>query len=150
MKSALIALLIWAICNAAAWTVIAWLGEAADDSDKAFDLIGKLSEYYGDGVDRLREPILHLLENPGYIGFGCWHGLNKLMQRDFWGRLWIIQELVLSSSRKILLCGTRTIDWKTLCYGMGTIWGLSDPLLLQGKATLDLFQIIVGVMSSSK
>ena len=46
--------------------------------------------------------------------------LRELLARSYWDRLWIIQEVIISST-KTVLCGNRSIEWDTLCSGLGTI-----------------------------
>jgi hypothetical protein len=56
------------------------------------------------------------------------------MARDFWYRLWIIQEIVLGASSLVLRCGSRAIDWVSFCDGIGFLydhlWNVKDDLLM--------------------
>lgn len=45
----------------------------------------------------------------------------EFLKRPHWSRLWIIQEIVSGSPEVIVLCGSRQIDWKKLCYDIGTL-----------------------------
>lgn len=78
-----------------------------------------------------------LTTDPNYLGNGCWLALQRLMQRPYWTRLWIIRETVLGSSGVVLRCGWCAIDWKTFCTGIGTIhrhlYVLKDTLLLNDR-----------------
>jgi hypothetical protein len=40
-----------------------------------------------------------------------WTGMIDLLSRDYFGRLWIIQEIVLSS-KAVVVCGNHQIEWK--------------------------------------
>lgn len=83
-----------------AWTVIAKLGDGANQSDEAIQLIRKLSLFHY--TKRRSELACELVEQPGYLGDGCWHGLMQLMQRPYWYRLWIIQEIIMGASTMVL------------------------------------------------
>ena len=65
---------------AKAWTPIIWLGEQAEGSDMALDLIITLSSDYAsrDGINRLTRT-LHW--NPQQFGKGCWCALNDIICR---------------------------------------------------------------------
>jgi len=114
-----------------AWTVIAWLGEEADESEKAVTLIKTLSAAGREG--RGEELQRKLTEEPEYLGNGSWLALHELMQRPYWTRLWIIQEIVLGSSGVLILCGDSCIGWLSFCSGIGVLfshlWTLKDNLL---------------------
>ena len=113
-----------------ALSVVAWLGEAGDESDKAFDLLSGLAKFSND-----TEQLLELLRgDPEYFGRACFFGLHELMLRPYWSRLWVMQELVMGSSSVILICGDRTLSWVTFCEAItvlydGNMWMLKDSLL---------------------
>jgi Heterokaryon incompatibility protein (HET) len=122
-----------------AWTVIAWLGEEAYQSDKAFQLLQKLSHFYKtqrNSVDLASQ----LSQDPGYLGDGCWYALMQLMERPYWYRLWIIQEMVMGASAMMLRCGTSSIEWNSLCLGIEILqeelWLVKDDLLRRDIASL--------------
>ncbi|CZR69106.1 uncharacterized protein PAC_19007 [Phialocephala subalpina] len=113
-----------------AWTVMAWLGEEQDNSDKAIRLVQSLSDTDPERGEELAEM---LLDDPEYLGDGCWIALQDLLNRPYWYRLWIIQELVLGSSALVLRCGDSFINWTTFCQGIGILfdylWTVKDSLL---------------------
>ena len=43
---------------------------------------------------------------------GCWHGLRKLMQRQYWDRVWIIQEMLMCSDSSPILCGNSAVQFR--------------------------------------
>ncbi|MDA4132711.1 MAG: HET domain-containing protein, partial [Thaumarchaeota archaeon] len=47
-----------------------------------------------------------------------WEALDALLERPWWGRTWVVQEVWCSSDKTILQCGRRTIKWKTLAKAM--------------------------------
>jgi len=113
-----------------AWAVIAWLGEEENESDKAINLIEALAN--AGREDRGQELEARLRKEPYYLGNGSWIALHELMQRAYWTRLWIIQEIVLGSSGVVIRCGNSFIDWKLFCTGIGVLfdhlWVVKDLL----------------------
>jgi hypothetical protein len=114
-----------------AQSVIAFLGEEHSHSDKAIDLVQILCQASIDDHGDVIEAKLRM--NPEYFGSGCWLALHDLMQRPFWSRLWIIQEIVLGASSLILQCGSRVIQWTIFCDGIGFLhdhlWNVKDDIL---------------------
>ena len=114
-----------------AWAVIAWLGEEENESGKAINLIEALAK--AGREDRGHELEARLTKEPNYLGNGSWIALHELMQRPYWTRLWIIQEIVLGSSGVVIRCGNNFIDWKSFCAGIGVLfkhlWIVKDSLL---------------------
>jgi hypothetical protein len=79
--------------------VVMWLGDAADDSDVA---------------------MASLLEMETGLGFTQWWSndnqivaIDKLLQRAYWKRIWICQEVVLAA-HAFVCCGRFAVRWPTL------------------------------------
>jgi hypothetical protein len=65
-------------------------------------------------------PILY--ENEHWLFFkqeraSDWEALDELLDRPWWGRTWVVQE-VWNASNAILQCGSKTIKWKTFAKAM--------------------------------
>lgn len=71
----------------------AWIGEEDDDSDEAFEAIS------AENFD---------FANPNKVA-----GLVRFLERPYWGRMWVIQELALAR-HSVLHCGQRDVSWKRL------------------------------------
>jgi hypothetical protein len=106
--------------------VHAWLGPSADDSDSAIDhaheiaqkLLHRHQELGGKDFIGITLPDLH--SNPKYIvdespAFGPrpWRALAALYHREWWYRVWIIQEAT-TSSNLLFLCGSKSIEYTLL------------------------------------
>lgn len=114
-----------------AWAVVAWLGPADRNSDQGMRLLRCLAELTDEERDRLP---YDLAKNSVLFGDFAFYGLHEFMQRNYWYRLWIIQELVLGSASTILRCGRDSLGWKTFCDGIaalyhGDIWTAKDLFL---------------------
>jgi hypothetical protein len=110
--------------------IIAWLGEERDRSGDAIELVQYLSNVNQDGFGEGLEQLLRA--DPGYLGTGVWMALHELMDRPYWYRLWVIQEVVLGASCLVLMCGDRYIDWPSFCRGIcllfDDLWTVKDDL----------------------
>lgn len=111
--------------------VVAWLGDKGKASDAAFDLL----EIFADVGHQSVEAAFGQAQLPTKVFFGDYfYGLNQLMQRPYWSRLWIVQELVMGSASVVLRCGEREMDWRTFCAGIDLLnradmWILKDQML---------------------
>lgn len=113
-----------------AYSVIAWLGEEKNDSNEAiqllFDLLDASKANLGPGIEA------KLQSEPRYLRTG-WIALNQLMKREYWYRLWIIQEVDLGSPGTIIRCSDVSINWESFCQAIGFLydylWTRKDRLL---------------------
>ena len=92
---------------------ISWLGVEAEESSLAFDLIQILSRTNDDSKSaRYEEALMRLYrpsENHKYDTH--WNAFLLLFRRPYWGRVWIVQEVV--SSKKVWVrCGSRYALWE--------------------------------------
>lgn len=77
--------------------VVAWLGPAADESDDAMKLLPTMSK--SDDVDQHGPAVL------------------KLLQRPYWERVWIIQEIAKASKVEVW-CGSQMLTWDVFIQGV--------------------------------
>jgi len=88
--------------------VLVWLGQSADDSNRAMNFIATLQK-------EIKKHNLHELDphERSYVGqfpsfkeqdYPDWVAFRNLFQRRWFSRVWVIQEMVLSG-RTILACG---------------------------------------------
>ena len=98
-------------------TVI-WLGEATPESSDALDLVSKIIEvaladerlgirrnlWSVNEAERMGLPMIHRT---------VWYDLFDFFNREWFKRVWIIQELALSKNATIL-CGKKSLPWKVL------------------------------------
>lgn len=77
-----------------------WLGESAENSNIAMDLINTAHEI-GCGDPNFRpDPV-------------AWSAVKRLLERPWWGRLWIVQEALLAQ-KALLICGRKAVDMECL------------------------------------
>ncbi|KAH6672252.1 heterokaryon incompatibility protein-domain-containing protein [Halenospora varia] len=79
--------------------VVIWLGEASWDSDEAFSYISEVA--WGRDLTRFQSAML--------VSF-----FYDFCQREWFTRLWTMQELVLAKEDPMVGCGTSWTSWNTL------------------------------------
>jgi hypothetical protein len=102
---------------ASAKCVIAWIGKGSEDSERALEFIGILLnkikgiEEKEHGCGELSFVRMHheLPQNsdPG------WEAFRNLLNRPWFSRLWIVQEMVMAS-RRVFACGNAVACWDDL------------------------------------
>lgn len=97
-----------------------WLGPEVDKSNNAVDLINVLSRVYrnscqGDNTDpeNADKAQWGSLKSPGIEDKLA--ALDHLLTRDYWYRVWIVQEIVLSK-KIVFFCGSRKFCWDSLLF----------------------------------
>lgn len=97
-----------------AWSTAVWLGEEADNSSGAFDtlLATKEALQYYPNEKSLEVGDFERLYLPASDS-SKWPELGKLMNRPWFQRIWIVQEVVLSHQITVM-CGARCISWADL------------------------------------
>ncbi|MCJ1398988.1 hypothetical protein MMC11_002190 [Xylographa trunciseda] len=94
--------------------VLAWLGEASDDSDIALETMLALSK----DTPFNRSTILFAPSQNTH----AWElqisrrfkALKKLMHRSWWRRIWCVQEIALCKEA-VIVCGRMTLPWRVFC-----------------------------------
>ncbi|KAI0428699.1 hypothetical protein F5Y09DRAFT_332379 [Xylaria sp. FL1042] len=93
--------------------VIAWIGEAGDNTKTTFERLRALRA--PDPGMRRRRPspaerrLLRELQQDSRLSSGIGH----MFKKDYWDRMWILQELALSN-RTILVCGIYELKWNIM------------------------------------
>lgn len=90
---------------------IAWLGDADDDSNYALAYL-----------KRSQAPELFSSNARDDIQHRALQAAAQLMQRSYWSRLWIVQEIGLSK-QVLLLCGSRDVDLHVLASALEVTGG---------------------------
>jgi hypothetical protein len=99
---------------------LVWLGPAADSSDMAMSTVRSLGASAKAAYEPIEIPTLdlfrHLSQSPH--GFGL--ALNKILQRTWWKRIWVVQEFAVSKD-VVFLCGDTTVGWEFFSRALDTI-----------------------------
>jgi hypothetical protein len=67
-------------------------------------------EYFSEEDEPQKEKILGRNNKPPIQR--AWAALAKLIRRPWWGRVWVLQEVVVPEADPLIICGNRTILWK--------------------------------------
>jgi len=124
------------------WTVVTWLGDEANESADALDLLKTLADYEVRALSpELKEK---LMLEPGYLGDGKWLALQNFLLRPYWSRLWIVQEVALAPDDMLMLCGKGSIKWKEVQDGLTSIhtchWYAKDTCLQHDRKVVRMAQ----------
>ncbi|KAJ0103863.1 Heterokaryon incompatibility protein 6 [Diaporthe amygdali] len=79
-----------------------WIGTDSDNAEAAFNLIHRCGR--ADGVPD-KDIVANVVRNE--VGTKA---ITKLLQREYWNRMWVFQEIVLAS-RAVVHCGTLQAPW---------------------------------------
>ncbi|XXG96682.1 hypothetical protein Hte_002972 [Hypoxylon texense] len=97
-----------AIIYGQAESVAVWLGPESDDSELAIQLIREIPQHDDDGAnDAIVDMIAADEWKPHFSA------LVRLFERDFWRRLWIVQE-ILNARSVTAYCGLSALSWDIL------------------------------------
>ncbi|KAN0096027.1 HET domain containing protein [Hyaloscypha variabilis] len=89
--------------------VTVWLGEQENYSELVMRLISVASHLYEQDENvgpATHQAMIQLLEVRGVLP-----ALGDFLQRDWWSRVWVIQEIAVAQ-RGLLLCGDKAITWR--------------------------------------
>ncbi|KAK5652633.1 hypothetical protein OQA88_10226 [Cercophora sp. LCS_1] len=114
--------------------VTAWLGEEADDSDLAITMIEKFAGCYLAHVNEGVNPGESVNRIVDAFEPRVWTAISRFIERQWWTRLWIYQEVVLARE-VVIVCGNKTVTWTTL-HQAWAIW--SAMMLPDNAAYLDI------------
>jgi hypothetical protein len=103
--------------------VLVWLGDASKTSNRAFEILENSHAFHHvpsaylpvdteagfDSLERIPNSSFSV-EVQMALGLAA---LAELCQREYWGRTWIIQEIVLAQELE-LFCGSRSVPWSSL------------------------------------
>lgn len=97
-----------------AWSTLVWLGEAADNSDDTIETIKTMSAALRhQPYERAPNPEEFERTHLPIVGSAKWSELNSFLCRQWFYRVWIIQEVVLSRNVQFM-CGQKCISWSDL------------------------------------
>ena len=122
--------------------VLVWLGEGADSSDPTFSFLQYVDNAHSPVDDQSISKIYRNLfgdDDEAHV----WLALQKLCERDYWTRLWVIQEILLAKEL-ILLCGNRTLSWDAFKYAS------AGPASVKGFAGLKRSDSVFGPVHNAK
>jgi len=98
-------------------SVSAWLGEEADGSDQAITTLLQIRTL---SVNPKTWPEMLAKVPPSWEGQRCprknddvWEKIDRLLERGFFSRIWILQEVVFASKITVH-CGRWSLDWEDI------------------------------------
>ncbi|KAK5742046.1 hypothetical protein LTR17_003554 [Elasticomyces elasticus] len=95
--------------------VVIWLGPRSGNSDSAMRLLYERVRYLNDP-----HKLWDMWKPRHNLAF------KRLLERPYWSRLWVFQEVTLAR-HKVLMCGGRRVDWDSLADFVWA-WERMDPI----------------------
>lgn len=93
-------------------SVVIWIGDEYGDSANAIWLMKLLAATWRTDT---HQQLMHEVESGrASIPTGSWAAMTHLMERPFWSRVWVLQEVAMGNRQTPILCGTDTITWGEL------------------------------------
>ncbi|KAH8744029.1 heterokaryon incompatibility protein-domain-containing protein [Hyaloscypha sp. PMI_1271] len=92
-----------------------WLGDRKEDGQAAIECISRLhADFSQEQETREREVAVFvraLNAKPDLLGVGIWATLYSFLDRPYWNRCWILQELTFTQLGTAVLCGESATTW---------------------------------------
>lgn len=100
-----------------AFDVIIWIDDQADNSNLTLDLMALLFNTWDSRLSSIaqhKHSAQMLEKDQDYLGlpFGACDAPVQLLQRPYFARLWIVQEIAIGDPSSHLVCGTREMPWE--------------------------------------
>jgi hypothetical protein len=89
--------------------VLIWLGDEFHTDWRVFRLIEEFNEKKGNAFPEVATLSSRLMADDGSLS----HAVTRLLQRPWFRRVWIIQEVAVARKAR-LICGTQKTDWSAL------------------------------------
>lgn len=99
---------------------------------KASRVVVWLGEVEPWGLKNLAEAANDALERPKCIHYGAVKVVSNLLQRPWWTRVWVTQELVLAHDVTVC-CGSQTLSWDHFC------WLVNNSAVLPSFPSTDVY-----------
>ncbi|KAF3048247.1 hypothetical protein E8E12_011473 [Didymella heteroderae] len=94
-------------------TVAVWLGPEANNSNTALHILTKIA-HAADSTEHVADLIASYAADDNPSGRRAIASLVALFERDYWSRLWVVQEIFIPDPRKIrVYCGEYRHAWST-------------------------------------
>jgi hypothetical protein len=107
------------IYSSAFWMLV-WLGAKDEHTNTAIQAVKKLADANGDLINSTILPYVEQAEEVyyaadiPYISPNEWQALASLFLRQYFRRMWVVQENILSQTT-LGLCGDIEVPWRALC-----------------------------------
>lgn len=114
--------------------VLAWIGAADEYSDQAIDLLHHATDFLTPDDYLARYMYFQPDETENWEKRRTIRGLARLLDRPYWRRVWVRQEIAVAKEI-IVLCGDRRLTWATFVDGCDRLpMDLFEPFVAEVSA----------------
>lgn len=110
-----------------AYDVVVWLGSEDQDSSIAIGMLKIMAASVTDGREEILENTIR--QHPHMFGTGSWKALGLFLNRPYWNRAWIMQEIAMGTEKTPVLCGDDIITWDQIYRGVYKFGTRIDDLM---------------------
>lgn len=104
-----------------AWSTVIWVGNQADDSDNALESMKDMNTVLQFDMDESAPgPAFFEEHNLPVPRSQAWIDIGKFLARPWFQRVWVVQEVALSSEVDVL-CGHKCVSWSDISVFADTI-----------------------------
>ena len=121
-----------------AMCVVTWLGQETEESGKAFQLLEKFNDKNSHSVEEALAFLEAIRTTSDLFPPGSWIALYRFLDRPYWKRLWVIQEISTSHCTVQVFCGMQSIYWLELCRAIDLV--TVEPGLIENVVSDDFEQ----------
>ena len=110
--------------------VLIWIGPAADNSAEALEALETLASriHVDRGLNTIRAAREEDIESewldhskPAPFDYQTWVYIGRFLDRSWFSRLWIWQEVSLAHNGAIVICGDSTMSWQDFCKAIASL-----------------------------
>ncbi|MCJ1474159.1 hypothetical protein MMC13_002817 [Lambiella insularis] len=116
--------------------VLIWLGDGPVDVEKAFEFIKR----FENGLEMYEPEVIQSMHRIGSGTSTLWRALSLVLNKPWFTRLWIIQEVVMAVKARVF-CGNQTSSWSALTKAVNWIFENNLGSWLQGLSHLAITRI---------
>lgn len=99
--------------------VCIWLGDEKPGSNDAFDFVNTLGPVWRGDPEELRQVLRKVL---AAYGPGIWKSFVGIIDREYWYRVWVLQEMAMGTEDSPIMCGQKRVKWQ---YFTDTVWAFN-------------------------
>jgi hypothetical protein len=117
--------------------VLGWLGEEADNSDVGMDAFKKWADWATSTRGKAVEDLAQIEDDiPDAFDEDTTSAIRHILERPFWSRVWIIQEVALAQDL-YLVCGTKKLSWWFVAATLGCWFKFSSTAYLHNYSSTE-------------
>ncbi|KAH7070319.1 heterokaryon incompatibility protein-domain-containing protein, partial [Paraphoma chrysanthemicola] len=121
-----------------AWDVLKVLFGASVDASQSAERAQEVKQLFMSGYFKQIDPALTPIPPHDSLK---WNALSNFWRREYFSRMWIIQEIVLAKEEPLVVCGPRLVRWKAIACSARFLYELG--IVDSGKLATNFLNVCV-------